>query len=77
MANTASLEKLAERVERLLLRYAELQRTNELLSRQLQEVGEECDQLKQRLATARTRIDALLERLAEPATIDAPASKAA
>lgn len=77
MANPASLEQLVERVERLLLRYDELQRTNALLSRQLQEVGDERDQLKQRLATARTRIDALLERLAEPAPSDAPASKAA
>lgn len=77
MANPASLEHLVERVERLLLRYAELQRTNELLNRQLQEVGDERDQLKQRLATARTRLDALLERLAEPAPTDAAVSKAA
>lgn len=77
MANTASLEQLAERIERLLLRYAELQRTNELLNQQLQEVSEERDQLQQRLATARSRIDALLERLAEPTPIDAAASKAA
>lgn len=77
MANTASLEQLAERIERLLLRYAELQRTNELLNQQLQEVSEERDQLQQRLATARSRIDALLERLADPPPIDAAASKAA
>ena len=53
---------VVERVE-LLLRYEELKRTNDLLSRQLAAVTAERDSLKLRLNTARARIDALLERL--------------
>lgn len=54
---------VVERVERLLLRHEELKRTNDLLSRQLAAVTAERDNLKLRLAAARARIDALLERL--------------
>ena len=57
------LEDLAERVERLVLRHEELKRTNALLTQQLATVGSERDSLKSRLAAARSRIDALLERL--------------
>ena len=60
------LQALAERVERLLLRHDELARTNTLLEQQLQAVSSERDSLKSRLGAARSRIDALLERL--PAT---------
>ena len=63
----ATLEDLADRVERLLLRHQELQRTNALLTTQLQDIGAERDQLRSRLAAARSRIDALLERLPGPA----------
>lgn len=56
-------DELAERVERLLLRHEELKRTNALLAQQLQAVTSERDNLKSRLTAARTRIDALLERL--------------
>lgn len=64
----AKIDELAERVERLLLRHEELKRTNELLDKQLAVVNAERDSLKSRLAAARSRIDALLERLpAEPA----------
>ena len=66
MSNPTPIEELVERVERLLVRYAELQRTNELLSDQVDELTTERDQLKQRLAAARTRVDALLERISEP-----------
>lgn len=59
----STLEDLAERVERLLLRHDELKRTNALLEQQLAIVTAERDGMKSRLATARTRIDALLERL--------------
>jgi cell division protein ZapB len=55
--------ELAERVERLLLRHEEIKRTNALLEQQLDALLEERDSLKQRLNAARTRIDALLERL--------------
>jgi uncharacterized coiled-coil DUF342 family protein len=67
MSNPTQIEQLIERVERLLVRYAELQRTNELLTDQVEELTAERDQLKQRLGAARTRVDALLERLSEPA----------
>ncbi len=67
MSNPTPIEELVERVERLLVRYAELQRTNELLSDQVDELTAERDQLKQRLGAARTRVDALLERISEPA----------
>ena len=59
----SKIDELAERVERLLLRHAELQRTNTLLSEQLAVVVHERDSLRSRLSAARGRIDALLERL--------------
>ncbi len=57
------LDELAERIERLVLRHQELKRTCALLEQQLASVSEERDSLRSRLAAARTRIDALLERL--------------
>ena len=63
----ATIQDLADRVERLLLRHNELQRTNVLLEQQLAAVTHERDNLRSRLNAARSRIDALLERLpAEP-----------
>ena len=59
----ATIEELADRVERLLLRHEELQRTNALLSTQLAAVTNERDNLRSRLNAARTRIDGLLQRL--------------
>jgi len=59
----SKIEELADRVERLLLRHDELQRTNTLLGQQLAAVTHERDNLKSRLNAARGRIDALLERL--------------
>ena len=59
----SKIEELADRVERLLLRHAELQRTNALLEQQLLTVTHERDNLRSRLNAARSRIDALLERL--------------
>jgi uncharacterized protein (TIGR02449 family) len=65
----SKIEELADRVERLLLRHAELQRTNGLLDQQLAAVTHERDNLRSRLNAARSRIDALLERLpTEPVT---------
>jgi uncharacterized protein (TIGR02449 family) len=58
-----TIEEIAERVERLLLRHEELKRTNTLLRQQLDGVTAERDSLRSRLAAARSRIDALLERL--------------
>ena len=63
------LPDLAERIERLVLRHEELQRTNALLEQQLHTTEGERDSLKSRLAAARARIDALLERIPfEPAS---------
>ena len=59
----ATLQDLAERLDRLLLRHQELERTNALLHEQLAGVSGERDNLKSRLTAARSRIDALLERL--------------
>ena len=66
MAEQTTVDQLVERVERLLLRHEELQRTNALLTAQLQALTQERDSLKSRLNAARARVDALLERLPEP-----------
>lgn len=58
-----SITELVDRVERLLLRHAELRRTNALLEQQVQTLSQERDSLRSRLAAARQRVDALLERL--------------
>jgi hypothetical protein len=50
-------------VERLLLRHQELQRTHALAVQQLAVVSAERDSLRSRLAAARLRVDALIERL--------------
>ena len=68
------LDDLAERIERLVLRHEELQRTNALLLTQLGAVTGERDSLRSRLAAARARIDALLDRLpADPMAAATPA----
>jgi cell division protein ZapB len=59
----AKLEDLVERVDRLVLRHQELKRTSTLMEQQLAAVSAERDSLRSRLAAARSRIDALLERL--------------
>jgi chromosome segregation ATPase len=66
MSNQSHIDQVAERVERLLVRYAELQRTNSLLADQVNVLTHERDSLKSRLGAARARVDALLERLPEP-----------
>ena len=65
MSNQSQIDQLAERVERLLVRHAELQRTNILLAAQVDTLTNERDSLKSRLAAARARVDALLDRLPE------------
>jgi cell division protein ZapB len=67
----STLEDFAERVERLLLRHEELKRTNTLLEQQLAAVAAERDSLRSRLGAARSRIDALIERLPESSLADA------
>jgi cell division protein ZapB len=63
MADTPQIEQLVERVERLLLRYDELQRTNALLTQQVDALTLERDSLRSRLNAARARVDGLLDRL--------------
>jgi cell division protein ZapB len=65
MSNPPQIDQIAERVERLLVRYEELQRTNALLSEQVHALSQERDSLKSRLSAARARVDALLQRLPE------------
>ena len=74
MSNQSQIDQIAERVERLLLRHAELQRTNGLLAGQIETLTQERDSLKSRLGAARARVDALLDRLPE-ATIGNPSGK--
>lgn len=72
MADPKHLDQITERVERLLLRHEELQRTNTLLHEQVQALQAEHDSLKSRLNAARARIDALLDRLPQPQASAAP-----
>ncbi len=59
----SSINDLVDRVERLLVRHEELKRTNTLLEQQVQALTLERDSLRSRLAAARARVDALLDRL--------------
>jgi cell division protein ZapB len=59
------IDQIAERVDRLLLRYEELLRTNALLSAEVETLVHERDSLKSRLSAARLRVETLLERLPE------------
>ena len=63
MSDAQPIDQIAERVERLLLRHEELQRTHVLMQKQVHDLEIERDLLKSRLNAARARIDALLERL--------------
>ena len=63
MPDISPIDQIAERVERLLVRHEEVQRTNALLLQQLEVLTRERDGLKSRLSAARARIDSLLERL--------------
>jgi cell division protein ZapB len=65
MSNQSHIDLIAERVERLLVRHAELQRTNALLTSQVDALTQERDSLKSRLGAARARVEALLDRLPE------------
>lgn len=70
MPNQTPIDQVTERVERLLVRYFELQRTNSLLAEQLNLLAQERDSLKSRLSAARARVDALLERLPDSIVSD-------
>jgi chromosome segregation ATPase len=68
MSNPSQIDQISERVERLLVRYDELQRINTLLTAQVEAIAQERDSLKLRLGAARARVDALLDRLPEAST---------
>lgn len=63
MSAPSPLDLISDRVERLLLRHEELQRTNALLVEQVAVLTQERDSLRSRLSAARARVDALIERL--------------
>ena len=75
MSEHNQIDQITERVERLLVRHAELQRTNALLTSQVEALTHERDSLKSRLGAARARVDALLDRL--PEAHAAPTNKTA
>ncbi len=66
MSAATQIDQIAERVERLLVRHGELQRTNALLAAQVDSLTAERDSFKSRLGAARARVDALLDRLPHP-----------
>ena len=73
----AKFEELTERVDRLLLRHQELKRTSMLIEEQLQAMRAERDSLRSRLMAARSRIEALIERVpTQPTPLGAPESGA-
>lgn len=74
MSAPSPIDQIAERVERLLVRHEEMRRTNALLVQQIDALTRERDALRARLTTARTRIDAMLERLPPEPAADAHAS---
>ena len=61
------IAEVADRVERLLLRHDELQRTNQLLTEQVRLLTQDRDSLRSRLSAARARVEALIERLPDNA----------
>jgi chromosome segregation ATPase len=65
MSNPSQIDQIADRVNRLLVRYDELRRINTLLNAQVEAITQERDSLKLRLGAARARVDALLDRLPE------------
>ena len=79
MSSSPLIDQITDRVERLLVRQAELLRTQTLLRQQLQALTQERDSLKSRLAAARARVDALIDRLPggddTPVATPAPAHK--
>jgi len=75
MPATSRIDQIAERVERLLVRHEEVQRTNALLQDQVDALTRERDTLKSRLVAARTRLDALLDHLPSDPGQDASAPR--
>jgi uncharacterized protein (TIGR02449 family) len=71
MTNQTTVDQIADRVEHLLLRHEELQKTNALLQQQVLAISHERDLLKSKLSAARSRVDALIERLPQNSSSEA------
>ena len=63
MATSNLIEQITERVDRVLLRQEELQRTKMLLTQQVNALTLERDLLKAKLNAAKQRLDAVLAEL--------------
>jgi|GEM_PF-637902 cell division protein ZapB len=63
MATSHLIEQITERVDRVLLRQEELQRTKALLAQQVHALTQERDLLKAKLNAAKQRLDAVLAEL--------------
>lgn len=63
MKSPSTVAQLVDRVDRLLLRYEELQRTNQLFTDNVRILTSERDSA--RLRAARLRVETLIKRLAE------------
>lgn len=66
MDSSTPFDRIAERVERLLVRHEQLEHTNALLNGQVTALTQERDSLRSRLQAARARVDSLIERLPSP-----------
>ena len=66
MDSSSPFDRIAERVERLLVRQEQFERTITLLTDQVTTLTQERDSLRSRLQAARARVDALIERLPSP-----------
>jgi hypothetical protein len=66
MDSSSPFDRIAERVERLLVRQEQFERTITLLTDQVATLTQERDSLRSRLQAARARVDALIERLPSP-----------
>ena len=71
-----TLNDLVERIEHLLVRHQELERTHELLRQEVEHLGAERDALRSKLGQARARIDSLLERIPVTETPKRPEAQA-
>ena len=75
MATSHLIEQITERVDRVLLRQEELQRTKALLTQQVHALTQERDLLKAKLNAAKQRLDAVLAELPDGgASLVEPAS---
>lgn len=66
MDSSSPFDRIAERVERLLVRHEQFESTIALLTNQVATLTQERDSLRSRLQAARARVDALIERLPPP-----------